>query len=269
MKLWQPPRLRPKSSRYRTARRQRTKRGPSGTESEPFHVLSRTAVTGWAAIERVLDDFDKEEIEGVKSDIDTLLVFIGLFSAVLTAFVAVSFGLLQDDSVTTKETLQAIKQLSVQMSSFTLQGGFLNSTTPAQSTDAPAFQPTTNAIRVNVLWSASLIISISTASFGILVKQWLREYMRFVTSFPQGRLRVRKFRRSGLDSWHVLAVAAFLPLLLQTALGFFFLGLCFFTADVHSSVRNTTVPLVAGWAFIFLFVTISPLFSAHCPYKTP
>ncbi|KAI0337602.1 hypothetical protein BDW22DRAFT_1339434, partial [Trametopsis cervina] len=88
---------------------------------------------------------------------------------------------------------------------------------------------------------ASLIISLATASFAILVKQWLRRYMVFTTSFPQGRLRVRHFRREGMETWYVLEIASFLPLLLQVSLGLFFLGLCYFTADVHSSVRNVTV----------------------------
>ncbi|KAI0344878.1 hypothetical protein BDW22DRAFT_1326608, partial [Trametopsis cervina] len=136
-------------------------------------------------------------------------------------------------------------------------------------TSSPPFEPSINAIRINDLWAASLVISLATASFGILVKQWLREYMKFVTSFPQGRLRIRNFRRAGLETWKVLTIAACLPLLLQLALGLFFIGLCFYTAELHSSVRNTTLPLVAGWGFIFFFVTVSPLFSAHCPYKTP
>ncbi|KAI0342200.1 hypothetical protein BDW22DRAFT_1331660, partial [Trametopsis cervina] len=158
--------------------------------------------------------------------------------------------------------------MSAQNVNYTIQGDFIISTSPV-STSSPPFEPSINAIRINNLWAASLVISLATASFGILVKQWLREYMKFVTSFPQGRLRIRKFRRAGLETWKVLTIAAFLPLLLQLALGLFFIGLCFYAAELHSSVRNTTLPLVAGWGFIFFFVTVSPLFSAHCPYKTP
>ncbi|KAI0342207.1 hypothetical protein BDW22DRAFT_1331371, partial [Trametopsis cervina] len=158
--------------------------------------------------------------------------------------------------------------MSAQNANYTIQGDFIISTSPA-STSSPPFEPSVNAIRINDLWAASLVISLATASFGILVKQWLREYMKFVTSFPQGRLRIRNFRRAGLETWKVLTIAACLPLLLQFALGLFFVGLCFYTAELHSSVRNTTLPLVAGWGFIFFFVTVSPLLSAHCPYKTP
>ncbi|KAI0337170.1 hypothetical protein BDW22DRAFT_975356 [Trametopsis cervina] len=243
-----------------------TSRSTLGSQENPVHVLDRDAAIGWAAIAKALEDYDKDEIEGVKNDIDTLLVFIGLFSAVLSAFLAVVVTLLQEDIP--GATLTTLRQMSAQNANYTIQGDFVHSTSPAPTSSTP-FEPSANAIRINDLWAASLVISLATASFGILVKQWLREYMKFVTSFPQGRLRIRNFRRTGLETWKVLIIAAFLPLLLQLALGLFFVGLCFYTAELHSSVRNTTLPLVAGWGFIFFFVTVSPLFSEHCPYKTP
>ncbi|KAI0341639.1 hypothetical protein BDW22DRAFT_256781 [Trametopsis cervina] len=255
-----------RSSRSRSAASSNTEDIPLGSQKNPIHVLTRDTPIGWAVIQKAVDEFDKDQIEGVKNDIDTLLVFIGLFSAVLTAFLVAAFALLQEDVPTA--TLTTLRQMSAQNANYTIQGDFIHSTSPAPTSFAE-FEPTANAIRINDLWTASLIVSLITASFGILVKQWLREYMKFVTSFPQGRLRIRKFRRTGLETWKVLTIAACLPLLLQLALGLFFIGLCFYTAELHSSVRNTTLPLVAGWGFIFVFVTISPLFSAHCPYKTP
>ncbi|KAI0336983.1 hypothetical protein BDW22DRAFT_1313156, partial [Trametopsis cervina] len=177
---------------------------------------------GWAVIQRAVDEFDKDQIEGVKNDIDTLLVFIGLFSAVLSAFLVVAVALLQEDIP--GATLTTLRQMSAQNANYTIQGDFIISTSPV-STSSPPFEPSVNAIRINDLWAASLVISLATASFGILVKQWLREYMKFVTSFPQGRLRIRNFRRAGLETWKVLTIAACLPLLLQLALGLFFVGL--------------------------------------------
>lgn len=165
-------------------------------------------------------------------------------------------------------TFVVVTQISSQTAGYTMQDGLLTTTAPL-ATPTPEFHPTENAIRVAALWHASLIISLSTASFGILVKQWLRHYMNFVTSSPRGRLRVRSFRRKGLEQWQVLGIASLLPFLLQVALLLFFVGLCYYTADVHNTVRNTTVPLVAGWSLVFGLVTILPIFSDRCPYKTP
>ncbi|KAI0337006.1 hypothetical protein BDW22DRAFT_1340643, partial [Trametopsis cervina] len=82
-------------------------------------------------------------------------------------------------------------------------------------------------------------------------------------------MRIRYFRRLALEDWHVLGIASALPFLLQISLVLFFVGLCYFTADIHPSVKNTTFPLVSAWAFFFVSATLLPLFSARCPYKTP
>ncbi|KAI0776448.1 hypothetical protein BC629DRAFT_1241246, partial [Irpex lacteus] len=168
-------------------------------------------LTGWAAVEKALKEFDQQEIGGYKEDIDSLLTFTGLYSAVLTAFVIVSYPLLQDQDPS--------------------PGSMFTHSTPSSSSSP--FQPPITAIRINILWFASLVISLATASFAILVKQWLRAYMAFATASPQGQLRVRHFRRNGLTAWRVFGIASTLPLLLQISLALFFAGLCMFTWDVH------------------------------------
>ncbi|KAI0093088.1 hypothetical protein BDY19DRAFT_407332 [Irpex rosettiformis] len=163
--------------------------------------------------------------------------------------------------------LLLMQQLTTQTHSYSLNGGFLNSTAPPMPT-IPEFTPTVNAIRVNVLWFASLTLSLVSASFGILVKQWLREYLAGEYTSPQARLRIRHFRTPGLDHWKVFEIAAILPLLLQLSLALFLIGLCFFTADVHDTIGHTTLPLVAGWGFLFIAASFAPALSPRCPYKT-
>lgn len=162
-----------------------------------------------------------------------------------------------------------LQQIAVQTSSFSVNAGFINSTTtfPSPAT-LPPFQPSTNAVRTNVLWFASLILSLISASFGMLVKQWLREYLAGEYTSPQARIRIRHFRNPSLTDWKVFEIAALLPLLLQLALMTFFVGLCFFTADVHSSIANTTLPLVIAWVVFFVAVSFAPVLSPRCPYKT-
>ncbi|PSR71600.1 hypothetical protein PHLCEN_2v12453, partial [Hermanssonia centrifuga] len=130
--------------------------------------------------------------------------------------------------------------MSAQMSSYVLINGSLNSTVPAYPADEPSFVPPPFALSINVLWFASLALAVVTASFGILVKQWLREYMTIETSRgAKARLRVRQFRVTALDDWKVYEIAAVLPLLLQFSLGLFFVGLCFFSRSVHPTIGWT------------------------------
>lgn len=193
-----------------------------------------------------------------------------MFSAVLTAFLIESYKTLQIDSSATSVSI--LRQIALQTSGYTVSDGNINSiyaltSSIASSNPENTYTPSLAAIRVNVLWFAALILSLSTASFAILIKQWLREYLSGEYTSGQARLRVRQFRHPGLADWKVFEIAAVLPLIVQLALGCFLLGLCFFTWSVHISVGLTSIPLVAGWATLFWATVIAPLFSPRCPFK--
>ena len=133
--------------------------------------------------------------------------------------------------------------------------------------DAP-YSPSSTAIRINSLWFASLVFSLATASFGMLVKQWLREYLACEYTSPQARLRIRQRRNPGLHIWKVFQIAAMLPLLLQLSLALFFVGLCVFTWSINQQVARPTIVFVCAWAFFLIASIILPVFYPTCPYQT-
>lgn len=182
----------------------------------------------------------------------------------MTAFLIESYKLLNEDP--SDAVIRLLERLVDQTESYHVVNGTLNSTAPLKTASQP-FSPPPSAIHVNVLWFASLMFSLITASYGMLVKQWLREYLAVDYVSPQARLRVRQFRHPGLKDWRVFEIAAVLPLLLQLALGLFFVGLCVFTWSVHPAIGRTTTPLVTGWAFLFVAATLAPIVSPRCPYK--
>lgn len=221
--------------------------------------------TGWAAMAKTMREVDEAKVKDYKEDIDTLLVLASLFSAVMTTFLIESYENLQEDPADI--SVQLLRQISSQLDAMNANGNHLNNTTVLPQ-ELPEFEPPIWALRVNVLWFASLILSLITASFGMLVKGSLREFLAGEQTSAHTRLRVRFFRYFGLQRWKVFEIAAALPLLLQIALGLFLLGLCFFTSSVHSSVAHASVPLVSAWAFLFLIAIFSPAIASHCPYKT-
>lgn len=189
----------------------------------------------------------------------------GLFSSVMTAFLVESYHNLSEDPA--QVTILYLKQLTTQTHSYSVNAGFLSSTSPPLD-NIPEFTPSANAIRVNALWFASLTLSLVSASFSILVKQWLQEYLAGEYTSSQARIRIRHFRHPGLNDWKVFEIAAILPLLLQLSLALFFVGLCFFTADVHRTVGHITLSIVAAWGLLFVAVSLAPALSPRCPYKT-
>lgn len=127
--------------------------------------------TGWTAMAGHIREADRAKIEDFEEDIDTLLVFAGLFSAVLTAFIIESYKTLQVDPA--DATVQLLQQISMQLNSFAVNGNYINATIPLPSTSEP-FTPAPSAVRINGFWFASLILSLIAASFSMLVKGWLQ-----------------------------------------------------------------------------------------------
>ncbi|GJE99062.1 hypothetical protein PsYK624_153020 [Phanerochaete sordida] len=161
------------------------------------------------------------------------------------------------------ETSFLLRQLVTQ--NYTLAAGYLNSTSALPN--IPSFEAPLWAVRVNVLWFASLVCSLGTASAAILVKQWLREYLFIEWTAPQERLRAQQYRNAALAEWKVLEIAAALPLFLQASDGLFFVGLCIFTAAIDEHIGRSTLSLVLGWAIFVVATTLGPLISPRCPYK--
>ena len=133
----------------------------------------------------------------------------------------------------------------------------------------PLFQKTSYATLINTLWLLSLDIALITASVGILVKQWFHELLSYDTHDPMERLKLRFFREAGVERWKVFAIASCLPLLLQLALLFFFIGLVLFLHPLDAVVAWSTTGVVVLWLVVLLLTTAAPVFSSQCPYKTP
>ncbi|RDX43101.1 hypothetical protein OH76DRAFT_1297404, partial [Lentinus brumalis] len=145
-----------------------------------------------------------------KEEIDTLLVYAGLSSAVLTAFVVQSYQLLQPDP--TDLTLAALNQISSQLNSFTVASSFINATeqaTQRESLAAAPFHAPPYAVWLNLLWFSSLVFSLASATVALFVKQWL--YEATVGDAFRESARLRQYRLNGLLKWRVGMIVVALP----------------------------------------------------------
>ncbi len=81
--------------------------------------------------------------------------------------------------------------------------------------------------------------------------------------------RVRHFRFTQLQAWHVPAIVSLLPLVMHIALGIFLAGLI-----IHIRAMSTRISLVVGGIVLCAFVSyvgtnLLPIRDPTCPYKTP
>ncbi|KAI0673931.1 hypothetical protein C8Q78DRAFT_661106 [Trametes maxima] len=223
----------------------------------------------WARSAELVKTYNDELVQRWKEEMDTLLVYAGLFSAVLTAFNVQSYQLLQP--APTDPTLAVLQRISAQLTSFSVNPSFINSTQPALSEEDinPPFSPPISAVWINTLWFSSLVCSLASASIALMVKQWLHELSVGVSGTSRESARIRQYRLNSLKRWRVGGIVIIIPILLQLGLVLFLAGLVLLLWTLHVTVASVASGLV-GILFIFLGVTtVLPVLKVNCCYRSP
>ncbi|KAK0470861.1 hypothetical protein IW261DRAFT_1315030, partial [Armillaria novae-zelandiae] len=163
-----------------------------------------------------------------RESLDVLLVFFqaGLFSAVVTTFVAQTSQSLQTDYAQVSASL-LFEMVLIQRA--IANGSSLDNVPVSSLNPFTTFTPATTDVWVNGLWFTSLSLSLSTALVAVLVKQWFHHYLALPSgTSPREQSHARQFRYGGFQKWHVLVIIGLLPVLMHLALGIFFVGLTVF-----------------------------------------
>ena len=189
----------------------------------------------------------------------------GLFSATVAAFIIESYQNLSPDSGDTTNALLA--QISQQLVNIS-HGAPLTIVT-AQSNQP--FKPTASAVRVNVLWFLSLVLSLSCALSATLMQQWARRYRELAQRrgafHRRGRMRAYIF--DGISRFGMARAVATMPTLLHISVFLFFAGLVDFLFPIHATVAYTTLGCITFFALAYAILTILPNIYHSCPYATP
>ncbi|KAA1466027.1 hypothetical protein DENSPDRAFT_7912 [Dentipellis sp. KUC8613] len=210
--------------------------------------------------------FDNDMINGWKDTIDVLLVFAGLFSAVVTTFVVQTSQDLQPDYAMVSASL--LTEL-VGLQRAASQGISLDSVPISLVNSTSPFRAAANVRWVNGLWFTSLAFSLGTALVSVLVKQWLQNYVAAVLGSASTRVHIRQFRFYGLEKWHFRDIVGMLPVFMHIALLLFFVGLVVFLHNLDLVV-SWVVTCIAMIAYTAYFISnLLPLAYLDCPYRTP
>ena len=193
----------------------------------------------------------------------------GLFSAILTAFNVQSYILLTPDP-DPDPIISALEKISAQLESFSVNLPSVNATQPAfVYRDPSPPSPPGWAVWLNALWFSSLIFSMSAASIGIMVKQWLNEYSSGLSGTSRQIARLRQLRLNSLQRWRVQEIVSVLPVLLQIASGLFFAGLLTLLWQLNRAVAIVSSVLVGVLAAFTLITIVLPSLATHCSYLSP
>ncbi|GJE96686.1 hypothetical protein PsYK624_128890 [Phanerochaete sordida] len=235
-------------------------------------ATNTTGLSGWDGIEAHINDNDDDKMEGYSDDMDTLLVFAGLFSAILTAFVVQTYPLLQPSSTDiTNQLLAANNRMLVQGFAAILTGVPSVPFASLLADDPSPFQPHTSARWINCLFFTSLVLSLAAALFAILIKQWIREYMEWSSplSLPRENVLVRQWRFESWETWSIAAVISTVPAFLEIAMILFLIGVMILLWTLDDIVAICVTVVIAGFLLVVAIFTVLPVFFRRCPYKSP
>ncbi|KAI0354387.1 hypothetical protein OH77DRAFT_1366578, partial [Trametes cingulata] len=175
----------------------------------------------WKQIDEYISQYIKNKIARWNKAIDNYPLYGAILAAIISAFTVLSYDQLK---VTPPDPmLPALEQVSLQLSSLSVNPPFINSTHPAyQITDVTAPSVSRAAITLNALWFSSLILSLFSASIGIAVKVSLDALQSgLVFGRPREIARYSISQLHGIVKWHIGAVILAIPGLLLVALVLF------------------------------------------------
>ena len=155
--------------------------------------------------------------------------------------------------------MELLSRISLQLSSFSSNAAFINSTVPALPGES--FHASTSIISINVLWFLSLTFSLMAALFAILVQQWIQQYLDFPLVTARERACLRQRRYNGLNRWLVPHIISALSSLLQMALFLFLAGLVTLLWTLDRVVAIAITAAIALFLCGFIITTIMPAFS--------
>ncbi|KAG2136646.1 hypothetical protein DEU56DRAFT_737214 [Suillus clintonianus] len=217
----------------------------------------------WTIHRRVAEEHDSEFLERYTSDMDIVLVFSGLFSAVSTSFiVAMESSLSFDPSDTTNALLTQLVQIGL---------GDLAAAGAEPAAPASAWSPSTSNVRIQAIAYASLCMSLLAALGAMLGKQWLGYYKssRYGRGSPEERGKRRQEKFEGIITWYFDAVVQSFPILLQLSLLLFGIALSANMWYKPHSIAWVIITTTVFGVLCYSLTLMAALVSPACPFQTP
>ena len=182
----------------------------------------------------------------------------GLFTAFLSAFLVFLIPQLQTNS--TDVAMDVLIHISQQLS---------NSTIPAFG--PTAFQVSSNAATVNMLFLLSLALVLIHAYFAMLVRGWLQEFNRGYRWCTVAHLRAQEHERrlQGLERLKLDVLFGLLPILIQGSLLLFCIGLIVLIFPLHLSSGMLCSCLFVPIVGFYGFTTYISIVDSYAPFTSP
>ncbi|KAJ7197929.1 hypothetical protein GGX14DRAFT_667129 [Mycena pura] len=228
-------------------RRIEQRRELSDKSRQPIPEVPATSGSAWnALLQSTLTDTIYPKVDGWRSGLDALLVFLGLFSGIVTAFIVQSLGSLKQDEVgRTNEILSNLTSIVIAVSG--ANPADLNLTPPL------VFVPAASDVRLNAYLTLSLVVSLAIAALAITCRGFLNLVSWSRSSKAVQRLTDIRTRWKSAERLLGPAVES-LPQLLVIPVLLFLVGLLdsVFSTALQISSPPVSVLVTSGLSLLFV-----------------
>ncbi|CAE6542180.1 unnamed protein product [Rhizoctonia solani] len=215
----------------------------------------------WKGYQEEAKSQDNEFVASRDKNLDTMLVFAGLYSAILTAFLIDSTALLQQNPTDITNALL----LDIAQSQWRMETGSANSLTPP--VQLPSFRRPPTARAVNCLWYMALMLSLASAMLAMLAKEWLAAFIAYDTCVPRTFALQRQGRLNALRTSSAITLIDWIPMLLHISLLLFTLGLIIQIWAIDSVVAISIMSMSLIAAMFYLWTVVIGAIFNFCPYQ--
>ncbi|KAF9643512.1 hypothetical protein BDM02DRAFT_1442062 [Thelephora ganbajun] len=213
----------------------------------------------YAVYRRESADFDRDYAGKYDEDLNTSLIFAGLFSAVSSAFIIDVQSKLEPSS---NDLTAAYLRILIH----TMNNSLFPDEDPSSITWTG---PPANIVTIQSLLYASLATSLFAAFLGMLGKQWVSRYLRNHGGSAVDKSRDRQRKLDGLKEWRFYLAIESLPVVLQLALLLLACALSLYLWTVSRTVAGVIIAITLFGVTSYIFLTLAATFYYNCPYQTP
>ncbi|KAG8921134.1 hypothetical protein FRC01_000397 [Tulasnella sp. 417] len=209
--------------------------------------------------DQLADELDEDLTKRLKSQLDSLLIFAGLFAAVNSAFLALTLPMMTADPA--DDTNALLLQL--------VKGG--NSSISSE-TDLPSatFSPPPAIYPANILFAVSLTCALMSSFLGVLGQQWLVYYRKRSGGGAEHQRKEQLRRQLGAQRWRLeLVLDDVLPALLQVGLVIFCISFILYLRTLSASMSYAVAAIVGTGLAMTVVAALCATWDRMCPYQSP
>ncbi|KAF8205335.1 armadillo-type protein [Mycena galopus ATCC 62051] len=227
------------------------------SEDNPFSQYCADNAPIWKIYLEVAGQFDRNLADILNSNLDPLMLFAGLFSAVLAAFLIEAHKGLQQDPLSITNNLLAVM----------IEGQ--NNATTAGVLPSSTFVPTSASRWVNGLWFTSLMFSLLCALNASMAKSWVTQFSStgYGSSWDDASVHCRRLR--GLIRWRLQFVIEWLPIWIHSAFFLFSAGLAIFLFRDDPTIAKLMLVLTLLAATVYIANSLLSALHQDSPFRTP